>query len=708
MSILGLQPDSRPQAELGQQADALRKNFQLAPACREMPRDVQEQIYMRCLDAYRRSVSEFETVAPAVAFEQPAAQDYARDLCRRATAIVEAYSDVLEDERPTPHRNPLHTREFMRKARLASILGNVSTSPGSVGANALAIEQVIANGNLRERMTLVYKTFFPFLLELLSDPAMIDKINAKLQTLPPDSRFQIDKDLVMREKSDGSGIIDVPGFGKVIKQPPVVINLRTEGGRKNHPKPRAGDALRGPASQGVQSLSDREARAGTGFTVLRAGDLPAEDRLQWIPGKAWTYVAQGSSFAREAEALGGLPILTGPSGTTDAYLHLATYLGLGDRAADGALACAAWMVPVGDHSLHEIRVVENVYGMPYAGMPADFTNYHSPAVQGSIDRVLESRGFRNPSYYFSSDFQMQVARELAELDASLAAASDGAVVGDYRNLGESVQIQQQLHSFNLEMRQLEAMELRLDQLMGSATGVKLGAIRDRKRVLIDRYNQCMDRKIRFIQEKVRPENRVYAMSIPRVLKTGAAAFSAGSREEMNRLLHAEGFSPFADSTRPSIRANSANELGEIGHYFLATPPSERAEGHVVLKCRLNRDLEGAAIMSAPELRARGFSANEIEQGFAKLQKDYPFLQRDGLAPKDSEIVILNPHGHWTVGEWRQTADAEESDTTWYFLGDLHRSWRESVAIRHSIPAAPAREIESAALQDTSVEITVSV
>lgn len=698
--------------------EALRRQFDLDPAFSALPRDKQDQVFSRCVADYQRSIAEYETAAAQVAFEDPKAQAFAKDLSQRMADIIEAYSDVLDEENPPEYLHPaVSSQEFRRKQRLSQFFGNVSTNPGSVGMSPLAIEGAIKNGNLRERMTLVYQTIFSFLInEVLDKPKMIDKINEKLMKLPKERRFQIDKTLVELEKRDGTGVIASPA-GKLVKQGPSVDQYRNvEKGRVSKKKARLGSGPQGPRVTEVRKPSEREVLVGTRYAALGASRQPAQPKLEWLGGKDWYGVSPTCTFAQQATAL-AQTTLTGPSGTADGILHIAKYVGMGDRMHDGVLACAAWMVPAQDHSLHEIRKAAAHYGVEaeYSGRPEDMTRFNSPNVQAKIDAILTEKGIRNPTYYVTSDHQQQVVRDLEkeiagiekELNEALAEASAQVEVGDYRRLDEPIQLRKQLHAFNVDLRQIEAMNNRLDQLAKGANANKLKAINERKKVLIDKYNQCMDRKIEFIQQKVRPENRIYAMSTPRVLKTGASVFKAGSREEINRILHAGGFAAFADSTRPAVQANSANGLGELGHYFLAAPPSEREEGQAVLRCRLNRDQEGAAIMSVPELRARGFTEREIEQGYAKLQTDYPFLQSDGLGPKDSEIVILNPEGHWTVGEWRQTDNPEESDTTWHFLSQLHPSWREGVAVRQSRPAAPALEIEPVVASQLPVEVVVS-
>lgn len=391
---------------------ALRTAFRLDESLNGLNSEQEDQVFGKCLEAYRKSVVEFDKAAAKVAFEHEGARAFASELCRRTVAIIEAHSEVLEDENPSLERHDFFSREFMRKMRLIQILGNVASSSGSVGMNIFQIEKAIAEGNLREQMTLVYKGFFPFMLELLDTPGMIDKINAKLQQLPPAKRFQIDRALFQQHKEAGTAIKDTPTGGKVVVQPAVVSDMRAAGARIILPKRPTRCGPSGLKVREIPELSVRELRAATGYAYHDIRDVPTNQRATWVAGQDCVSVAPTCTFAKEAEALGGLPLSTGSSGTTDAFLHLSQYLSLGDRLPDGALACAGWMVPVGDHTLHEIRVIENEYGMPYSGKPEDFTRYHSPAVQARVDAILLERGFHNPSYYFSPEYQKLASQEL--------------------------------------------------------------------------------------------------------------------------------------------------------------------------------------------------------------------------------------------------------------------------------------------------------
>ncbi len=336
-----------------------------------------------------------------VAFDYPEAQRFASDLCQRIAQIARAYTEILEEVRPTDDASGgerVTLRDELRKTlRIAEIFGNSSQSSGSVGMSILAIQVAIEGGNLREQMTLAYSSLFSFIVkEVLANPDMVRQINEKLDG------FQIDQELLQSDTEAGRGLA-----GTMLTRVPLVEEYRTtEKARHNHATPAIGEGPRGPKPEEVYRLSERERLVGLEYELKTN-----ERRLEWISGEQWFYADPASKFAREARELGGLPIATGPSGTTDGFLHVATYLGLGDRLEEGLLACIGWMVLTRDHTLHEIRAVGNEYGISYSGKPSDFKNLYSkdPQVMRSIDARLSAEGKRNPSYYFSGAYQMLVA-----------------------------------------------------------------------------------------------------------------------------------------------------------------------------------------------------------------------------------------------------------------------------------------------------------
>jgi len=417
--VVLLDPQS---SKKGEEAETLRKYFQMEPSISKLPQSEQERIFSYCLKAYQSSVSEYEKAAGEVAFNHPKAQDFAKTLVQRLAIVMDIYYEILDEESQVnpQSKNPLFSREFMSLMRTSQRFGNDSTGAGSAGMNPLTIKKVLNEGNLREQMTLVYRSCFSFFVStVLDNPELTNKINARL--IEKGAGFQIDTAALKEDNSRGQGLFDVGSY-RALKQCPVVDLFRNvEKKRINKKQPKVGAEVRGQRLNEVPGLSVREARIGTSYRVSDQNFEQEKNtsRLEWIPGKDWVGIDPSSTFAKETESLGSLPTLTGPSGTTDGVLHVARYLELGGEHTEaGMLAYAGWMIPVGDHTLHEIRSSANYYGIAYEGLPEDFNTLASsdPTVVEQIDQKLAQKGLENPSYYFSPKFQLIAKNKLGIVD----------------------------------------------------------------------------------------------------------------------------------------------------------------------------------------------------------------------------------------------------------------------------------------------------
>jgi hypothetical protein len=695
-----------------------------------------ETLFQQCLADYRKSVAAYERIAGKVAFDHPAAKKFAAELAQKLEAILTAYNEILEEERAAgivldgsaqSTQALLVRKDLMRMIRLVKFFGNESSNPGSVGMNALAIQAAIFRGNLREQMTLAYRTIFSFLInEVLDKPGMIDKVNEKLAALPLARRFQIDKALVEKEMQDGTGIVDSPD-GRMLKQIPIVGDYRNvENGRVRLQNPTPSQAPQGLDRDDIPDLSDREIRTGIEYR-------PDSD-IRWISGSKYFSVSPDCTFAKDTESLGSLPISTGPSGTTDGVIHLGRYLGFAGHEEAATLACIGWMLPTKDHTLHEVRAAADAYGVSYKGMPDDFATLYSsdPQVVAQINKELAAKGLKNPSYYFSAEHQQKVADSLApaappvdhELETNqgiirecLQGYGDGIHVDHLRNLNEPPEVQLQLQVFNTTIRKLEAGLKRLIRLrettVGNAPLVKL--IRAKEVELREQYEDAELAKLDFVKLNVTPINQVYALCIPRTLPTGLEIYTANSPGKVERILYTEGFSQFTDPNMPSTPYGAnyvagqwgANELGEKGHYFSVGSPAYLRNDTLGVRFVTTRNIDGVSVMSVSELRERDgyrFSGAQIEAGYQMVHQNYPFLQNYGLPPKDTEVVFLRGDGALRVdgifmGPEVGHITMNVSRTEYLALmGDdenkpLHPSW-----------AAPAaRHLDDAANQGTVVD-----
>ena len=105
-----------------QEAEMLWKLFIQDPIIAKLPLKEQKKIFKKCLTEYRQSVTAYEKAAGEVAFANPKAEKFAKDLSSRLGYIVLAYNDVCESESPSKKQNPLFTKEFMAAMRLSKFL----------------------------------------------------------------------------------------------------------------------------------------------------------------------------------------------------------------------------------------------------------------------------------------------------------------------------------------------------------------------------------------------------------------------------------------------------------------------------------------------------------------------------------------------------------------------------------------------------------
>ncbi|MCB1068490.1 MAG: hypothetical protein KDK56_09945, partial [Simkania sp.] len=511
------------------------------------------------------------------------------------------------------------------------------------------------------------------------------------------------KERFEQDQAKGEGIITLGGQ-RTIKQAPVVDNFRNvEKKRLSLPQPTRHEATGAVLSE-IPGLSDREARVGTRYDAFdQTLRQEANTRkLEWIPGKEWVAVDPTSTFAKETEALGSLPMLTGPSGTTDGFIHAARYLGLGDQTEEGMLACVGWMIPVGDHTLHEIRSGAEFHGVPYEGLPSDFSTFASsdPTVVEQINAKLQGQGLENPSHYFSAAHMHEVGRDLGvvdqievDLDVTLKQATAGVEAHDLIDLNAPVEVQRQLKAINLELRKLEATYTKLDQIFEttpSAEKEKIAVIRRRKEEVKQQYHSLKEKKVQFVKGNVSFEQQVYAMSNPRVLNAGTDLYTCNKPAKIQKIVFGHGFSEFVN---PDVFHSGyatdyvqtgrfgMNEMGEIGHYFsIGAPGYMSSDSPHTLHISMNRNVTGTSIMSVTELESEGFTKEQIEEGYRKIHQDYPFLQNDGLPPKDSEVVILRPQGNFDIVELIEGEEAWD-DNSWT------RRTVGNYATTHSLPSS---------------------
>lgn len=308
----------------------------------------------------------------------------------------------------------------------------------------------------------------------------------------------------------------------------------------------------------------------------------------------------------------------------------------------------------------------------------------------------------------------------AAVSKALAGIGDKVTVFDLKGLKASPGVTLTLRKFNFELRKIESKCIHLESLRESCAGNKpmLSAISKKHAQLAGSYNTLTDQKIAFVKKNVHPKDQVYALTNQRILPSGVTLYTA--QKDITRLLFSSGFSKYNDSSKRRATDYSkgfqsdVNEMGSVGIYFSVGAPTymNSRKAPYAIKCQTKTPQKGAAVMSISELRARGFTAMQIDQGYKRIQSDFPFIQHEGLPPKNTEIVYLRPQGHMVFSDeiligsspdsidWTGTAKEYHSDILCEASEppSIHSSWKSMPPIpvpSKVVPAAPPIKSASA-------------
>ncbi len=363
-------------------ATQLVQHMQIAKRLRGLTHSQQEKIVHACIQAYKESMEAFETTLGELAAKHPDAQAAALEMARRLAKIAKAYYEVLTKE------DSGHMKEL--KIRLGTALEFATyaegKSSGSVGFNPIAIEKVLEGGNLREVMMLIYASVWTMLPKIFSDPSLTAKVNSKLEG------FQLNMKAIQERGTD------------VFAQSSPLAAFRKAGGRIAMQAP--------PEARSVSDLSLREARAAFSLITEQEFTSRKDHLVEWVRGKDMFRVDEGSDFYKKAVQLGGIPVVTGPSGTVDGFLQAAHYLNMHKQQNALLLALSGWMIQGGDHSYHEVREAASWHGIPYTPGPEAYEETYDPDFQNLITDNMNSQGKRLPGYYLGAEYQYKVAQDL--------------------------------------------------------------------------------------------------------------------------------------------------------------------------------------------------------------------------------------------------------------------------------------------------------
>lgn len=246
-----------------------------------------------------------------------------------------------------------------------------------------------------------------------------------------------------------------------------------------------------------------------------------------------------------------------------------------------------------------------------------------------------------------------------------------------------------LQNYNLELMRVKAMANYIEDKRNEI--IQRGESPDKKEamallnqyrdVLNNAYAEINSERIAFVKACF-PENPVYALAIPIKLKAGAHYYTAGAEYHMKKIVF-NGFvftgaatccaSPESwekveksFTTTQEGRGFAGGEMGNKGYYFSldGAPYANETAYPFILETELMEDINGVSIpqvvsdltiRTGHNLAARKnrFTPEEVEKGYAALQKDFGFLQNQGIQKAcDTEVVFINPQHKLRLASWQ--------------------------------------------------------
>src|SRR5581483_6393745 len=230
---------------------------------------------------------------------------------------------------------------------------------GAVGNDAAVLEEVFADGNLRERLTIIFNFMRPFSATLVA--ADVQEREKFIQELHLNGE-QIKQRLDKMKTDPKMQLVGDPAQTMAKMQ----NAAREDGGEKQSSR----DASSLP--KGAE-LSKREVK----FQGLQAkpdgsANEAVQQTLKWKEGADKWKAKADSEYVQKLRSL-KLPFGAGPSGTTDRIMSMAQLLGYGDTYA-ARLACIGYLLPIRAHSLHEIMLAASTYGCDFTDGQKLYTN----------------------------------------------------------------------------------------------------------------------------------------------------------------------------------------------------------------------------------------------------------------------------------------------------------------------------------------------
>jgi hypothetical protein len=359
-------------------------------------------------ETFAKAAQEFETKLGLAAMDEGSAgMSCAKALLVKIEKMVKAIADKETQSVGTLDKKFKGTAEQL----LPKLCGNaagLTTIAGAVGGQDEttkgAVQQVFTEGNLRERMTVLFNfagPFSDFLQTYQGDmDAFLQKAELEEKTITDAltaaaARQEKIKSGEIKKGADDRGkratLIDSEGRDNLVDQQTAARTKRDEGDPEkpasrtveDNPELKLSDrelkyqGLNKPAEGDEEKKEDGEAPAEGAEATGESGDGQAEVKqaLGWHEGIQDWRSRQGSAFAERLQQL-NMPFAAGPSGTTDRLMKTADLLGGSDKY-DVRAACIGYLLPIRAHSLYEVLFASQNQGC------TDFKN--GPQMYSSIE-----------------------------------------------------------------------------------------------------------------------------------------------------------------------------------------------------------------------------------------------------------------------------------------------------------------------------------
>ncbi len=344
-------------------------------------------------------------------------------------------------------------------------------SAGQVGQKFDEVMAVLTHGNLREQMTAFYNTSLTSFKRLITD-LMSGKQWGEKGTLSEKERWTKAEEMGLNVKelkgrksymdSSFRGMLGqaekwkkgkAEGFAKdLFAMDPRKMITSGQGGLITASSARAPAMPPGQApltsgrtvgelEQGGAGLSDREKALmfgdrGTGnapgttsttfidqteFGGPDIGDV-SKEKLSWAEGGTFWKMNQDASWYKKVHDQMGMPVVAGPSGTTDRLLDVYKWLKVPVPPEDFRLALMGWMMTSNDHSFHEIMSMAATKGLSldYKAGPEAYRHIKPLTIIELRANVADHGNFPDESAYVSKmqrgEFMMGGQEETEQLE----------------------------------------------------------------------------------------------------------------------------------------------------------------------------------------------------------------------------------------------------------------------------------------------------